>query len=306
MTVPSVVTVGNTLIDHTYHLTNLPDADGGAFVREYERRLGGVSTNVATILSRLGHETGLISCVGRDDDGDEVLARLEDSPIAHTSVHRIDDARTSYCLVLTDPEGRRAIIGGGESVLKLSLTEADVSTVADAGAVFTSAYAPLEAVRTLTAVETPMVYDLAGEFTDLTHRGLTREALDDLATDIDYFVANLASVQSYLRTDAGPEACGAELLRRGFSAGAITSGSDGGYLFDGEQSCEIPAFDVPVTDTTGAGDAFNAGLIHAWVLEGLTLQSVGRFAAAVAALNCTATGAHTGSPTMDEIESFLE
>lgn len=306
MTDPRVVAVGNTLIDHTYHLTNLPDADGGAFVRDYERRLGGVATNVSTILARLGHDTGLISCVGDDEDGDEVLARLEDSPIAQTAVHCLEDVRTSYCLVLTDPEGQRTIIGGGESVFELRLTETAVSTVADAEVVFTSAYAPLEMVRNLTGIDTPIVYDLAGEFTDLTHRGLTREALDDLAPDIDYFVANRSSVQSYLRTDAGPPACREELLDRGFSAGAITCGSDGVYLFDGERSTDVPAFDVPVTDTTGAGDAFTAGLIHAWVLADLDLREAGRFAAAVAALNCTVTGAHTGSPTMDEVETFLE
>lgn len=306
MTDPSVVAVGNTLIDHTYHLTNLPTADGGAFVREYERRLGGVETNVATILAGLGHDTGLVSCVAEDEDGAEVLARIEDSPIAHTSIHRIEDARTSYCLVLTDPEGRRTIIGGGDSTLRLSLTAADISTVSDAEAVFTSAYVPLEAIETLTDVETPLVYDLAGEFDDLTHRGLTRNALDSLASDIDRFVANLSSAQSYLRTDAGPEECRDELLERGFTAGAITLGSEGVYLFDGERDCATPAFDVPVTDTTGAGDAFTAGLIHAWVLADADLREVGRFASAVAALNCTATGAHTGSPTIDEVETFLE
>lgn len=306
MTRPTVVAVGNTLIDHTYHLTNLPDADGGAFVREYERCLGGVSTNVATMLARLGHDTGVISCVADDEDGAEALARLEDSPVAHSSIHRVEGARTSYCLVLTDPEGQRAIIGGGESVLQLSLTEENVSTVAAAEAAFTSAYAPLAAARTVAGLDTPLVYDLAGEFTDLTDRGLTRDALDDLAPDVDLFVANQSSVRSYLRTDASAEECRRELIRRGFSAGAITRGSDAVHLFDGDRTCEVPAFDVPVTDTTGAGDAFTAGLIHARMLADLDLRAVGRFAHAVAALNCTSTGAHTGSPTLSEVEAFLE
>lgn len=306
MTRPTVVAVGNTLVDHTYHLTNLPEADGGAFVLEYERRLGGVSTNVATILARLGHVTGIISCIADDDDGEEVLARLEDSPIASSSIHRVESGRTSYCLVLTDPEGRRSIIGGGDSVLRLSLTEADIETVAAAEAAFSSAYAPVDAVRTLAEVDTTLVYDLAGEFTELRDRGLTRAALDDLAPDIDHLVGNLRSVQSYLRTDGDAATCQRELRRRGFSAGAITRGSDPVFLFDGDRTCEVPAFDVPIEDTTGAGDAFTAGLIDAWVLANLDLPAVGRFAHAVAALNCTTTGAHTGSPTRSEVEAFLE
>lgn len=306
MTAPSVVAVGNSLVDHTYHLTNLPGPDEGAFVKNYEQRLGGVATNVASIVSRLGHDTGLVSCIGTDDDGDAVLEFLEDSPIDHVTVHRVEDARTSYCLVLTDPDGRRSIIGGGESALRLSLTDQDVATVADADAVFTSAYAPIDAVTRLAGRDTDLVYDLAGEFTDLTARGLTRERLDDLAPSIDCFVGNLVSVRSYLETDADPRECCAELAARGVASGAVTAGADGVHLFDGDTVTYVPAFDVDIVDTTGAGDAFTAGLIHAWVVGDGTPEAAGEFAAAVAALNCTATGAHTSSPSLQDVDAFLE
>ncbi len=59
--------------------------------------------------------------------------------------------------------------------------------------------------------------------------------------------------------------------------------ADGVYLFDEGQVRRRPAFDVEVTDTTGAGDAFTAGLIHAWVLEEMTMDEVIRFASAVGA-----------------------
>lgn len=306
MTDPVVLAVGNALVDHTYHLTNLPGPDEGAFVREYERRLGGVETNVAAILSRLGTDAGLVSCVGRDDDGDAVVSFLDDSPIEDATVHRLDDARTSYCLVLTDPAGNRAIVGGGASTLSLSLSERDVDAAADARALFTSAYVPLDVVETLAGLDPPLVYDLAGEFTDLTHRGLTRPALDDLAPDVELFVGNLASVRSYLETDDSPRECAAALAARGFAAGAVTCGADGACLFDGESVHEVPAFDVEVTDTTGAGDAFTAGLIHARVLGETDLRSAGRFASATAAVNCTRTGAHANAPTLSAVESFLE
>jgi ribokinase/sulfofructose kinase len=303
---PRLVAVGNTLIDHTYHLTNIPGPDEGAFVREYERRLGGVATNVATIAAGLGHETGLVSCVADDEDGAEVRRRLDSAPISHTTLHPLPGGRTSYCLVLTDPEGNRAIIGGGESALSLSLTEANLGTVRAADAAFASAYAPLEAVRTLASLDTPFVYDLAGEFTDLTDRGLSRAALDGLADGIDCFIANLAAARSYLRTDAPARECCARLAARGFDAGAVTRGAEGASLFEGKTVRSVPAFDVEVTDTTGAGDAFSAGLIHAWVLNGEDMAAAGRFAAAAAALNCTVTGAHADPPTLAAIEAFLE
>ncbi|TYT60530.1 carbohydrate kinase family protein [Natrialba swarupiae] len=306
MSDPRVVTVGNTLIDHTYHLTNLPGPDEGAFVQAYEQRLGGVETNVAIILSQLGHSTGLISCVADDEDGDDLIDRLDSSSIDDLQIHRLPNKRTSYCLVLTDPDGNRAIIGGGESVLELTLTDTDIATIEAADAVFTSAYAPLEAVERIASLDTPLVYDLAGEFTDLTERGLTRGALDDLAPDVYRFVTNISAARSYLRTDAEPGDCCAQLVARGFEAGAITCGSDGVYLFDEGQVRRRPAFDVEVTDTTGAGDAFTAGLIHAWVLEEMTMDEVIRFASAVGGLNCTVIGAHGGSPTLSDVTDFLD
>lgn len=305
MTGPDLLAVGNALIDQTYHLTNLPGADEGAFVEEYEQRLGGVATNVATITARFGHDTGLVASVGRDEDGDAVEAFLADSPVDVVSLHRVEDARTSYCLVLTDPDGNRSIIGGGESTLRLSLTEDDLVAVADADAAFTSAYVPIEVVRELAAADTPLVYDLAGEFTDLTSRGLTRELLDGVADGIDCIVGNLASVRSYLGTDADAAECCAELAARGFASGAVTDGENGVHLFDGATVEFVPAFDVDVVDTTGAGDAFTAGLVDAWVLGDDSLASAGRFASAAAALNCTGVGAHAESPSRADVESFL-
>lgn len=306
MTGVTAVAVGNALIDHTYHLTNLPEPDGGAFVEKYERRLGGVATNVAAILAHLDHDTSLVSSVGNDEDGDEILERLEDTAIAETLVHRADDRRSSYTLVLTDPDGQRAIIGGGESVFDLTLSEQDVAAVAAADVAFTSAYVPLSVVETLLDIETPLVYDLAGKFTDLVDRGLTRAELDAIAADIDFFVSNLASVQSYLETEADPSACRSMLQTRGITTGVITLGTDGAYLFDADRDARVPTFDVSVTDTTGAGDAFTAGLIHAWFDQGTDLADAGRFASAVAALNCTTTGAHVGAPTLAEVNAFLE
>jgi len=300
-----LLAVGNALIDHTYHLTNLPGPDEGAFVESYEQRLGGVATNVGTMTTHLGHEVGLVASVGRDDDGDAVEAFLRESPVDVVALHRVD-ARTSYCLVLTDAAGNRAIIGGGESTLRLSLSDADLAAVEDADATFTSAYVPIDVVRALAGAETPLVFDLAGEFTDLTSRGLTRSMLDDIAEGIDCLVGNLAAVQSYIETDAPPQECCTELAARGFASGAVTDGADGVHLFDGDEVVFVPAFDVDVVDTTGAGDAFTAGLVHAWLLGDSSLEAAGRFASAAAALNCTATGAHTRSPSRVDVESMLD
>ncbi|MFC6794361.1 PfkB family carbohydrate kinase [Halobaculum halobium] len=87
---------------------------------------------------------------------------------------------------------------------------------------------------------------------------------------------------------------------------AVTGGREGAVLVDEAGIHELPAFDVPVADETGAGDAYVAALMDRWVLGGDDARRAGRFAAAAAALNVTSEGARGGLATRDSVESFLD
>jgi sugar/nucleoside kinase (ribokinase family) len=67
-----------------------------------------------------------------------------------------------------------------------------------------------------------------------------------------------------------------------------------------------PAFRVDVVDATGAGDAFRAGFVAAWLRARtpLPLRTALEAANACGALNCRARGAQTALPTWDEVETL--
>ena len=67
----------------------------------------------------------------------------------------------------------------------------------------------------------------------------------------------------------------------------------------GEQDAFKPA---QVVDTTGAGDAFTAGLLHRW--DAAPMQRI-RFAAACGALVCGGAGGIDPQPTQGQVEAFL-
>lgn len=308
---PDVVTVGSALVDRIYALTNLPEPDGGAFVRDEATAVGGVAANVAAALTCLGRETGVVARLGDDDAADRVLADLRDRGIDARRVRRGNpDERTSYSLVLRDPDGERMIVAGGESVPNLRLGEADRDYLHRAGLVFTSAYAPDPVVSTLVEASTkddfpPLVFDLAGPLSELEGRATTPETLDGLLPVCDCFVANEVSARSYL--GEGPREVIETLRERGVRRAAVTRGTDGALLLTEDDEIEtIPAFEVETVDTTGAGDAFTAGLLHSWLLGSRTPRDAGRFAAATAALNCTAENARGGLPTEEEVNQFLK
>ena len=94
------------------------------------------------------------------------------------------------------------------------------------------------------------------------------------------------------------------LFAKGVQNVLITLGSRGVYLNTAGRSEIIPAYRVKAVDTTGAGDAFNGGLLTA-LSEGKSLREAARFGNALAALSVQRMGAAPSMPTRAEIEAFL-
>jgi len=94
-------------------------------------------------------------------------------------------------------------------------------------------------------------------------------------------------------------------MDKGVKSVIITLGGRGVYVASEEQRKLIPAFKVNAIDTTGAGDAFNGGLVTA-LAEGKDLFEASRFANALAALSVQKIGTTPSMPIRSEIEAFLE
>lgn len=95
------------------------------------------------------------------------------------------------------------------------------------------------------------------------------------------------------------------ILEKGVQNVLITLGSRGVYMNEGNVSQILPAYKVKAVDTTGAGDAFNGGLLTA-LAEGKTLMEAARFANALAALSVQRIGTTPSMPERAEIDAFLE
>lgn len=305
-----VVAVGNAIVDRTYVVWNLPAPDGGAFAETVEERPGGVAANVGATLRALGRAVGVVARLGDDDIAERVLADLDERGIDRERVRVVPGEHSSYCLVLRDRAGRRMIVGAGESTTNLRLGPEDADYLQRADVVFTSGYAPPPVLDALVDWRregriAALAFDLAGDFADLVPRGLTRDALDGLLPDIDCFIANRVAVESYVG-ESDLDGMIAALRARGATRGAVTLGTAGAVLFDGDERINVPAIDVDVVDTTGAGDGFSAGLIEAWLLDDQPAGRAGRFGAAAAAHCCTAVGARGDVPTREDVNRLLD
>jgi ribokinase len=102
--------------------------------------------------------------------------------------------------------------------------------------------------------------------------------------------------------DASAEKAARVLQEMGAARVIITLGGRGA-LAVAEESVLVPAVEVEVVDTVGAGDAFCGALVTA-LSEKVDLASAVKFAAAAAALACTTVGAQTSLPARTDIESL--
>jgi ribokinase len=81
----------------------------------------------------------------------------------------------------------------------------------------------------------------------------------------------------------------AQLRRHGVGNLIVTMGEKGALILTGDQTTPVPGVAVEVVDTTGAGDAFNAGLAVA-LAEGRSLVEAVQYANCAGALACTRLG----------------
>jgi sugar/nucleoside kinase (ribokinase family) len=133
-----------------------------------------------------------------------------------------------------------------------------------------------------------------------------RDALD-VALRYNYLVGNERELRYVTRTDATDQALSslrARMPGADLRLAAISLGARGCVLMTLDETIYVPGFQVDVVDTTGAGDAFAAG-VALGIINNRPLEQIGQIGNALGALSIRALGARAGLPSRDELIAFL-
>jgi ribokinase/sulfofructose kinase len=271
---------------------------------------GGVEANVAAALARLGVKAGLIARVGDDPDGAWVRQDLRAWGVDTTRVVAAPGAATDFCVVWVAPDGERVMACDNPCLRSMRLDDADRAYLTQAQTLFLSGFCPLdlarETIQLARASGLAVAFDLPDSFEDLLARGLGRADFWRLVPQIDLLMTNHLGLTTLVETDQPDVAFAAFRRRAPQTALAMSLGAAGAWLGHDDEQVYVHAFSVQAVDTTGAGDAFHAGLIFGLVLKEWPLERAGRFASALAALNCTGLGARGGLVGWDEVHRFID
>jgi ribokinase len=130
----------------------------------------------------------------------------------------------------------------------------------------------------------------------------------EILKDIDIITPNETELRILLGhpPDAGLDSMTLcrELIKMGVRRIVLTRGAHGATIVTADGYHNMPAFEVEVVDTTGAGDAFN-GTLAAYLARNMPLEPAVRHAVAAGALACTRLGVIPSLPRLQELEQLL-
>ena len=299
-----ITVFGSFVVDLMGRTPHLPAPGETVKGSLFKQGAGGKGFNQGIAAHKAGGDVAMITKLGRDSMANVALDAMDAVGLSKEFLFYNEEVATGIALILVDEgtsQNEIVIVPGACA----TISPQDISTVENR--IKNSAYLLLQleinqdanelAAKTAkengvrVIINTAPYQPVTDAFLSGAYLVTPNEVEAEALTGIR--VTNLQSADTAAKI----------LLGKGVENVLITLGSQGVYLHTEDHSEIIPAYQVNAVDTTGAGDAFNGGLIAA-LAEGKTLRQAAEFANAVAALSVQRMGATPSMPTREEVDAF--
>ncbi|VEI12990.1 carbohydrate kinase family protein [Trueperella bialowiezensis] len=312
----SCLVIGESLIDVVKR------ADGTA-----SRHPGGSPMNVAVGLARLGRRVHLLTRFGDDADGSQLREYIESAGVS-LYPGTVDSDATSIAIASINEAGspayhfdvNSAYVEPPASVDQLVDIIGELPTHVHIGSIGAHLRPGSHTVRRwleLLHEHATISYDPNVRLSIL---GSAQSVIDDMTQIlpfVDIVKASTEDLEELTGHPVDPDAAAHEFLAAGATFVAISMGSRGVKFFTPTESVALPALQVKVVDSVGAGDAMMSALIDSLArisvlgderaglasISPSLLTSVGKFAVTAAAITVSRSGANP--PTRDEVNELL-
>jgi fructokinase len=313
---PDVLSLGELLIDFVPDRTGVTLGEADRFLKA----AGGAPANVAVGLARLGVDAGFVGKVGDDPFGRWLAGILADEGVDVQQLRFDAGARTALAFVSLTAEGERDFMfyrhPSADQLHRPDEIDLDAVAAADIlhhGSISLiqepSRAATLAAVEAARAAGRLVSYDPNLRLPLWSSADAAREGI--LSAWGSAQVIKISDDELEFLTGSRDLEAARTLLHEDLRLLTVTLGADGVAWFADGRSGVTPGFRVQVADTTGAGDAFVAGLLAALQADPDlpsdpgALDAALRRANAYAALTTTKPGAIPALPTREALERFL-
>ena len=295
----SILIFGGLIIDRYLLVDRYPERGGDGTITDSFDTVGGCAVNIAVTVKNLGAVPYVVSAIGNDLWGDEIMQFMQERQLPVNCVKRAE-GHTGYCLVFLEPDGERTF-------LTYKGCEAEYADALISGAVFDDC---LIAVVTGYCLLDASSQKWIEKFKALKSKGsliifdpspmvdkIDKSYVSEMMSICDVLTPN-ESEAKILAGKKTPEQWARSCNDNDISV-IIKKGADGGVLY--QKGAQIPydAIDVHAIDTTGAGDSFTGAVAYA-LANKIPLEKGVLLAAEAAAITTTIKGPN-GTFKMNEM-----
>ena len=300
-----IVVVGSINTDLVASVDHFPSSGETIICRSFGTFGGGKGANQAIAAARLGASVMLVGAIGNDAYGDDRLTDLVQAGVDITTVTRQSGVPSGVALIHVNASAENTITivpGANWTVTPERLERELPGSLRPGDVICCQAELPLGVItRTL---------DIAGKSgaVRVLNAAPVITGVRELLPLADILIVNEVEAADLSGVpDVGPESAGRaaeDLSRLGPPVVIITLGADGAYIRSQGLAELVPSPQVPVVDTTGAGDAFTGAFVT-WIAEGQPVEHAVRAGIAAGALAVQVSGAQASLPTREALTAFL-
>jgi len=283
----------------------IPPGQGSARLSEIKATAAGTAGGTAVDLAKLGADVLSIGAIGDDLLGDMLIAAMRRHGVDTSGLVRKPDAQTSATILPIRPNGERPALHVPGATSLLDRGDVDLTALSGARALMIGAPDRLGRFVDDGLPQVVAAADGALIAVDVLGQGSPRtlDRIWPLLASTDWFMPN---GDQLLGLTGQPDHFSAikEVLALGTGGVAVTLGADGCLVAARDADpVHLPAPAVDVVDTTGCGDAFNAGMIAGLLLGRDPVDAAG-LGQACGALVATGLGSDAGITDLEQVLGF--
>jgi ribokinase len=300
-----VVVLGVFVADTAYRAERMPKLGETILGNSFALGPGGKGSNQSVAAARAGAETHFISRLGKDDFAEMALAIWKEAGVVPQIVQDPASYTGAAFIFIEAASGNNAIIisPGAAAQIGVEDVERNRRIIEGADVFMTQLEQPIDV-----AAHALGVARAAGVITILNPAPAANLPAGMLAL-CDYVTPNETEAEALTGVVVtGPDTAleAAKVLRsKGAGAAIITLGAQGALYHDADLTLHLPIIWAgPISETTGAGDAFNGGFAAA-LAEGKSPRDALLFGNATAGISVTRPGTAPSMPDRADIEALL-
>ena len=303
MTKFDVIGFGALNVDMLFKVDKLASAEEESFIEDYKEACGGSAANTIVGLARLGCKVGFIGKVANDREGKMQLDCFKAEGVDIGGVVEVTKGKSGSVMGFVDRKGARALyINSGVNDLVES-REIKWEYVSQTKFLHLSSFVGEKSFRAQKKLLSSLPDSIKISFDPgslYAQKGFA--VIEPMIRNSYIFMPNALELEQLTGEEDYRKAAD-YMISTGVKIVAVKLGAKGCYVTDGQEKLTVAPFKVKAADSTGAGDAFDAGFLYGLIRE-KSLYECGQLGNFVASRSVMVMGARAGLPYAKDLALF--